>query len=363
MVLRVVRTAVLVAGFVLVAVYLVVPQLIGAGKDVHLLRQIRPVWGIVGLGFEAAALLCYSLLTRALLPPPRPRMTRLFRITLATTGVSHSLPAGGVTGQGVAIQLLTAESVPATDAGFVVVAEAMYSAVVLNALLWFALLASIPLAGVRPLYLVVAIVGLVLMLAAAVLLFTFTRREDRAVRAVRWLGRRIRRIGADRMEAAFRRVAGLLGQLTRSRGVRVRATLWAAANWLLDAAALETFLAAFGHPLHPVELFVAYGIGNVLAAVPVVPGGLGIVEASTASLLVGFEVPASVATLAVLAWRLVQFWLPIPVGAGAYVSLHLPPGTGWRQRLSALTGLVRWRPGTHARTAPVGQEEERTNDT
>src|SRR5689334_944856 len=159
-VLRVVRALVVIAAVVLVVVYLVLPQLSGASKDIHRLRDVQPVWGIAGLALEAASLLSYAQLTRTLLAPPRPRLGRLFRITLATTGVSHSLPAGGVTGQGLAVQLLTAEGVPATDAGFVVVAEAMYSAVVLNALLWFALLASIPLAGVRPLYLVVAIVGL-----------------------------------------------------------------------------------------------------------------------------------------------------------------------------------------------------------
>ena len=233
--------------------------------------------------------------------------------------------------------------------------------VVLNVLLWLALLASIPLAGVRPVYLVAAIVGAVLMLAAAVLFLAFTRGQDRAVRVVRWLGARIRRIGADRMEAAVRRVAGLLQRLTRSRGVLGLATLWAALNWLLDAAALATFLAAFGHPVQPVELLVAYGIGNVLAGVPVVPGGLGIVEASTASLPVGFGVPGSVATLGVLAWRLVEFWLPIPVGAAAYLSLRLPPGTGGR-RLRAPTHPFRRHPRTPRGKQPVharvGPDEE-----
>jgi hypothetical protein len=105
--------------------------------------------------------------------------------------------------------------------------------------------------------------------------------------------------------------------------VFARAGVWAALNWLLDAASLETSLIALGHPVHPVELFVAYGIGNVLAAVPVVPGGLGVVEASTASLLMGFGVQAAVATLGVLAWRRAEFWLPIPVGGVSYASLRL----------------------------------------
>jgi hypothetical protein len=44
-------------------------------------------------------------------------------------------------------------------------------------------------------------------------------------------------------------------------------------------------------------------------------------------LLVSFGVTRSVATLGVLGWRLVNFWLPIPAGAAAYVSLKAPPSS------------------------------------
>ena len=48
---------------------------------------------------------------------------------------------------------------------------------------------------------------------------------------------------------------------------------WAAANWLLDAASLWVFVAAFGHVISPVDLLTAYGLANILAAMPITPGG------------------------------------------------------------------------------------------
>jgi hypothetical protein len=36
-------------------------------------------------------------------------------------------------------------------------------------------------------------------------------------------------------------------------------------------------------------------------------------------------VPKTVAILGVLAWRLVNFWLPIPMGGLSYLSLRLGP--------------------------------------
>ena len=88
------------------------------------------------------------------------------------------------------------------------------------------------------------------------------------------------------------------------------------------------------------ELFAAYGIANVLGAIPISPAGLGVVDSVTPVLLVSFGLTRSVATLGVLGWRLVNFWLPIPAGAAAYVWLKAPRGAGLaavRRTLADLT--------------------------
>lgn len=313
---------------VVVVEFLVVPRLVASSRHLDLLARVHPAWLVAGTALEGAAIVSYSLLTRTMLPPGGPRLNRLMRITLATTALEHVVPGGVVAGPALGVQLLTSSGVAAADAAFVVIAQAVWSAIVLNALLWMALLASLPVDGLRPVYLVVTVLGLVAMLLTAALILTFTRGEARAVRVVRWLGGHLPRVGPDRLEAAVLRVAGSIEHL-RSRSLLVRGTVWAALNWLLDAAALWAFLAAFGATVQPAELFVAYGVANVLAVIPVVPAGLGIIEVSTVSLLVSFGLPAAVATFGVLAWRLVNFWLPIPVGALAYLSLRLPDGSRW----------------------------------
>jgi hypothetical protein len=119
-----------------------------------------------------------------------------------------------------------------------------------------------------------------------------------------------------------------LRQLATDRRVLVWSLTWASLNWLLDAASLWCFIAAFGSFANPVELFAAYGIANVLGAIPISPAGLGVVDSVTPVLLVSFALTRSVATLGVLGWRLVNFWLPIPAGAAAYVWLKAPRGAG-----------------------------------
>jgi uncharacterized protein (TIRG00374 family) len=115
---------------------------------------------------------------------------------------------------------------------------------------------------------------------------------------------------------------------------------WAAANWLLDAASLWVFLWAYGSRVEIDGLLVSYGLANVLAAIPLTPGGLGVVEAVLTSSLVGFGTPRDVAILGVISWRLVNFWLPIPAGGLAYLSLRARSGPPRRERREELARLM-----------------------
>ena len=73
----------------------------------------------------------------------------------------------------------------------------------------------------------------------------------------------------------------------------------------------------------PINLLVAYGLANILAAIPLTPGGLGVIEFTLSGALVGFGLPASIAYLSVISWRLINFWLPIPLGGASYLSLRV----------------------------------------
>jgi len=107
---------------------------------------------------------------------------------------------------------------------------------------------------------------------------------------VQAIGRRVPRVSeaTGRIgRAPHRRLAS---DLWANRDQLRHAIVWATLNWLLDAACLWAFLAAFHRYVNPVELFAAYGIGNVLAVIPVTPGGLGVVEATMILLLKSFGV-------------------------------------------------------------------------
>jgi putative heme transporter len=91
--------------------------------------------------------------------------------------------------------------------------------------------------------------------------------------------------------------------------------------------------------VNPFNLIVAFGLANVLAAIPITPGGLGVVEAVLTPTLIGFGLTKGTATVGVLAYRFAQFWLPIPLGGLAYASLKLG-SLGRHRRLDAIRDLA-----------------------
>ena len=308
----------------LVVEYLVLPQIAGVGHSLHLLRRVNVGFVVLGVLLEVASLASYAKLTKTVLPQRASRFSRIWRIDLSTLAVSHILPGGTAGGDGLGYRLLTNEGVSGSDAGLALAIQGIGSALVLNALLWMALIVSIPLTGFNPIYVTAAIIGALLLAAFAGLVFFLTRGEERAAIVLRNLVTRLpflKQSVADTADRVVHQIAARIRIMAADRALLRRAVLWAAANWLLDAASLFVFLAAFGHIENPDGLLVAYGLAYVLAAMPVTPGGLGVVEGVLVPSLVGFGATRAVAIVAVIGYRLVNFWLPIPVGAGAYLSL------------------------------------------
>lgn len=320
--------------------YLILPRLAGATDSADLIRRVNPLLLLLAVGLEISAFVAYAKLTQVTLPRlPRLSLPLLVRIQLATKAVTNLVPGGSAAGSTVGYRLLTEADVSPPAATFTLATIGLGSAIVLNLLLWLALLISIPLHGFNPLYFSAAIVGLVLILAMAALVFLLMKGTERAERVLAAVARHIPFVDEHTAARAVRQVALRLSELIDQPGLIGRCVFWASANWILDAAALWVFLRAFGGTVNPVNLIVAFGLANVLAAIPITPGGLGVVEAVLTPTLVGFGLTKDTATVGVLAYRFAQFWLPIPLGGLAYASLKLG-SLGRHRRLDAIRDLA-----------------------
>jgi uncharacterized protein (TIRG00374 family) len=104
-------------------------------------------------------------------------------------------------------------------------------------------------------------------------------------------------------------------------GRRWRAALVSAVgNTAFDYLALLCSLRAVGASPRPSLVILAYASAELLAQVPLTPGGLGFVEAGLVGTLSLAGVPGTSALAATLLYRLVSYWLPLPLGGIAYLA-------------------------------------------
>ena len=59
------------------------------------------------------------------------------------------------------------------------------------------------------------------------------------------------------------------------------------------------------------------GLTQLAAALPITPGGMGVVEGTSSVLLVAYHMPTATAIAAVMLYRIISFWILVPVGWGA----------------------------------------------
>jgi uncharacterized membrane protein YbhN (UPF0104 family) len=105
----------------------------------------------------------------------------------------------------------------------------------------------------------------------------------------------------------------------------------AIANWALDCVSLDLALRAVGADPSVATLVPAYALAQIVAAVPLLPGGGGTVEASLALALASFGHTAPAIVAGVVLYRLISNWGLVPIGWAAIVfgsSVHVGRGGG-----------------------------------
>ncbi|HSS67986.1 MAG TPA: lysylphosphatidylglycerol synthase transmembrane domain-containing protein [Nocardioidaceae bacterium] len=305
-----------------IGLYVVAPSVIALLGQWPQLRGVKAGWFVVLIVLVVSSWVCLWILVRMLLPGT-PWHT-VGSAQLAGLASSCVLPGGSATGSVVQASVLVRGG---NAAGPVAAALGSVGLLTTGMLLTLPVL-TVPAVIIQPpparqleLGLVVSlIVAVVLVLVGLALL-----HWDSLVHVVgRVAGRILRLVRRDTSvsEVADRVVEQRDQVAAAFAGRWGRALAAAAGNRMFDYAALVASVYAVGGRARPSMVLLAYVLSLALALIPITPGGLGFVEAGLTSILVLAGVDRDQAVIATLLYRLVSFWLPIPIGALAW--------TGWR---------------------------------
>jgi uncharacterized protein (TIRG00374 family) len=278
----------------------------------HQFRHLAVGWLAVAVLAEGTSLSGFGFLQERVLRLAGARipLPGMVALSLANEAIANTVPGGPALSCVYRYRYYRQRGATEASSGWtvftVVIAQSISMSLFLLLGAAVAMLASASIRGAG-----IAAVGLVIVIAGGAVLVRRDLILRLAARAVRC---------SQRVTGQPRSVARVEAALARMReipmGARSTASVAviAVGVWACDFLCLLCSFAAVHAGIPWDGVLLAYCAAQVVSALPVVPGGLGIVEGSLAVILAAYGVARAPAISAALAYRLVSFWLSVAVG-------------------------------------------------
>ncbi|MEA2057317.1 MAG: flippase-like domain-containing protein [Actinomycetota bacterium] len=304
-----------------VSLYYLLPQILAVFEQAPRLENVKWRWFFLMAALMTGAFAAQWQLTRIAVPGVSWFVAATSQ--LSSNAATKVTPGGAMVGGATYFQMLSVSGVPPGQAAAALAAVSFLSTLVLLSLPGVAVAIAALSAPIPQGLLPVAVAGtllFVVMFAGVVVLVRFNKPLcllGRIVEVtVKWFAQRFHKPWKLTAESFVQRRDEVVAAL----GKRWRIALAAAVvNWMLDYLTLVVALIAIGAEPRPSLVLLAFAASAVLGMIPITPGGLGFVEAGLTAMLTLAGIPATDALLATLAYRMFQYWLPIPAGFFAYL--------------------------------------------
>ena len=342
----------------IVAVYVVFPQVVGIEGTFERIQDAKLGWVLVAFCMPALYYTSYAVLVRSVFGKrgPDPIRERIDLrasglITLAALAASALFSAAGAGGMALTYWALRKAGMERRRAVCRMVAflAIMYSVYLLAMVVFGVLLAAEVLPGEDHLSVTIvpaAVAGaVILLLAAATYLPVDLERRVRELERHPKLTKMARRLAAVPATLA----SGVRTAVAHARNRRLGPEAYAAAVgfWAGNILTLWATFKAFGVDVPIGVLIQGFFVGMVANLAPSPAAGVGTVDAGLIGAFVVFGLDADAVFPAVLVFRLIGFWLPIPLGVAAYLRL-LPTAHRWedeRRAADTIQSEVKATPG------------------
>jgi uncharacterized protein (TIRG00374 family) len=320
----------LAVSLMIVAIYFIFPKVVGVTNAFDRLDDATWYWLVAAVGFNAASFIAYTALFQGVLAgrdPDDEMQDRIdlgaaFQITMAGFVATILFSAAGAGGVALTYWALRKAGMERRRAACRMVAfMALLYTVYLASLVTFGtLLYTGTIAGERPFAGTVipgaiALGALVIIGLIALIPEDFERRLARVGRR-----RRVQKLatGPATIATGVRTAIAYLRHPWRSANAVAGALGW----WAGNIGILWSCFHAFGVDVQLGVVIQGYFLGMVANLLPSPAAGVGTVDAGLIGAFVLFGIPADTVFPAILVFRLIGFWLPIPVGIWAYVKLR-----------------------------------------
>jgi hypothetical protein len=292
------------------------------------LDHLNVAWSLAAVGAEALSIVGYAYLQQRVLrwSGAEISLAPLTLVSMANNAIAYTVPGEPAVSSAYRYRFFRRHGASGASSGWSILTILIAQAIGMSLLLLVGVLIALAgNTGVKARGIVV--VGLFVIVIAGALLV----RRGLLLRFLGLIVRVCRRITGHPRGDVLARIESTLERMREiplSNAAALRLIAMATALWLADFLILVCCFGAVRAPIPWSGVLLAFGVAQVVASLPLIPGGIGIVEGSLAVILVAYGAKKVPALAVVLVYRLLTFWVVIIVG---WISVAV---IEWRARRS-----------------------------
>jgi uncharacterized protein (TIRG00374 family) len=297
-----------------VCLYLFAPSIAEVFSAYHRLGDVQPLFMIPAALCALGSFACVWLV-QALALGTRDWFS-VITTQLAGNAFNRITPGGGATGTALQANMLADAGFDVSHAATALTVQSLLSTAAVVALPVFALPfivagTQVPSGLLQAFW--IGIPVFLLMVAIGIAVFVADAPLRGLGRAVTWVRCKLGRVPSD--DPLGDRLLEDRDRIIHEIGPQWELALGASlARWLFEYGVLILTLCGLSANPDPALVLLAFVAASVLGLLPFTPGGLGFVEAGLAATLAVAGISTGDALVATLVYRLLTFWLPIPIG-------------------------------------------------
>lgn len=293
-------------------------------KEAGLLKEVQPGWLIAALGGQILTYLLtgmeYKYLLSVFNTNENPGIRNLSKAAVISLCFNQTLPSAGISGNLFYFQFLQRFNISKGKIFSLVIEELLIYYASMELFIIFLLCifklhawSSIPLkTTLLSGFFVYPVLGVLILLMNST--GTISRLYKKAVHT-KWL-KKIFKLNASEFHLNERIELGEI--IKQHKQVILKAYVIKLLVSMADIFTLYVIFLGIGFTISPFFILAAYVATNIISLLPFAPGALVLYESSMTYFFVSMGIPMSPAIIVTLVYRLLSFWLPMPIGTFMY---------------------------------------------
>ncbi|TWF40436.1 hypothetical protein FHW36_104118 [Chitinophaga polysaccharea] len=306
--------------FIVFAIVLVAHYLPEIKKEVLLLERVKIYWLVIAVCCQLLtylfAAVVYGILLKAHKLQQQPSIWELIKAAVIALFFNQTVPSGGISGNTYIFRFLQKFKLSARDSVNLIVTEmvcyyAAIEALVLPLLLFCLLFYKSP-----HVIKIVLFAGIVIFLSLSTLILLAGKQKTlmsiyKKIKKIKFIGKKL--------SPDFSRGGQSQHQFLKKEPRKVvNAVIFQLLVLAVDSLTVFSLFWGMGVQISPLVVLLAFMCTRIISILPISPGSLVVYESGMVYFLVSLGAPVGTSIVVTLLYRLLSFWLPMPVGLIMY---------------------------------------------